>query len=93
MWVTVILSKSANLRGARWLANSLWVSRSWREVFLYCTEQIEAGRTNLETMEIGAATTRGRIQAFREILALADQPDELKVAEPPSYDLQGVEDA
>lgn len=53
-------------------------SPTWRVVRDRAIREIEAGRNALEKVQGSEELHRGRIQAFREILALADAPLEVK---------------
>ena len=65
-------------------------SETWREVSIYCLEQIEKARDLLENTDSGHIT-RGRIKAYREILALVAEAEPPKMLDPAGYDLQGAD--
>ena len=71
-------------------------SATWRHVVALASEGLEVAISRIETLGVGPDETenlRGRIAALREILAMADEPEQRTVETGAGYGFQGVDDA
>lgn len=71
-------------------------SETWRDVAAWADSELAKASERIETLGVELAETenlRGRIACLRELLSLADEPEQRVIEATEDYGFQGADDA